>query len=70
VRTRGRIRLLEAWAAVEAGAAARAQEIIDSGLVVPDLREGERSIDQLWRVVYPDRAVPPEYDFRMVTTDG
>ena len=66
VRARSRIRLLEAWAAVGAGDAARARAILDSGLEVPDLREGERSIDQLWAAAYPDRELPPMYDFRMV----
>ncbi len=66
VRARSRMRLLEAWAAVGAGDAARAQAILDSGLEVPDLREGERSIDQLWAAAYPDRELPPMYDFRMV----
>ena len=66
VRARSRMRLLEAWAAVGAGDTARAQAILDSGLEVPDLREGERSIDQLWAAAYPDRELPPMYDFRMV----
>jgi hypothetical protein len=63
---RGRIRLLEGWAAHEAGDADRARAVLEDGLLeVPDLREGERSIDALWTAVFPDRPVPAEYDFRM-----
>ena len=40
--------------------------ILEDGLKVADLREGERSIDQLWKAVFPGRAVPAEYDFRMI----
>ena len=66
VRTRSRFRLLEGWAAHGAGAAARAQAILLDGLEVADLREGERSVDQLWVAVFPDRPLPAQYDFRMV----
>ena len=66
VRNRSRLRLLEGWAAHGAGAAARAQAILLDGLEIADLREGERSIDQLWTAVFPDRPLPAEYDFRMV----
>jgi Domain of unknown function (DUF5107) len=65
VRTRCRLRLLEAWAAHGAGESTRAQAILDDRIEVADLREGERSLDQLWAAVFPGRAVPPEYDFRM-----
>jgi hypothetical protein len=56
--------LLEAWAAAGAGDR-RATEILDAGLEVADLREGERSVDQLWEAVNPDRELPEIYDFRM-----
>jgi hypothetical protein len=62
---RGRIRLLEAWAAAAAGDRGRAAGILEAGLEVADLREGERSVDQLWNAVHPDRALPSVYDFRM-----
>jgi tetratricopeptide (TPR) repeat protein len=65
IRRRGRIRLLEAWAAAGSGERARAAEILDAGLEVADLREGERSVDQLWALVNPDRELPAIYDFRM-----
>lgn len=65
VRNRSRLRLLEGWAAHGAGAAARAEAILLDGLEVADLREGERSVDQLWAAVFPDRELPADYDFRM-----
>ena len=65
VRRRSRLRLLEGWAAHGAGDTVRAQAVLAAGLEVADLREGERSLDQLWNAVYPDRDVPAEFDFRM-----
>ena len=69
-RCRGRLRLLEGWAAHGAGEASRAQAVLEDGLEIADLREGERSLDQLWEAVFPDRAVPDDYDFRMVTKEA
>lgn len=65
VRSRGRVRLLEAWAAAESGAAARAAAILEAGVDIADLREGERSLDALWLMVHPDLPLPERYDFRM-----
>jgi hypothetical protein len=65
-----RLRLVEAFAAAAAGDVDRAQAILLDGLDVPDLREGERSVDQLWTLVFPDRPLPARYDFRMRTPDG
>ena len=62
-----RLRLVEAFAAAAAGEIERAQTILLEGLDVPDLREGERSVDQLWSLVFPDRPLPARYDFRMRT---
>ena len=64
-----RLRLVEAFAAVAAGQVDRARAVLDDGLDVPDLREGERSVDQLWDLVYPDRPLPARYDFRMRAAD-
>jgi hypothetical protein len=48
-RCRGRIRLLEAAAALQAGDLERCGPILeDTELEVADLREGENSLDQLW----------------------
>jgi PAS domain-containing protein len=65
-----RLRLVEAFAAAAAGDVERAHAILLEGLDVPDLREGERSVDQLWDLVFPDRPLPARYDFRMRTPDG
>ncbi|MEV0838710.1 DUF5107 domain-containing protein [Actinocatenispora sera] len=65
VREHGRIRLLTVRAALAAGQPDRARSILSDGLEVADLREGETSLDGLWRAAFPDRPVPPEYDFRM-----
>ncbi|MFI6392798.1 DUF5107 domain-containing protein [Nonomuraea sp. NPDC050540] len=65
-RAHGRIRLLEAQAALAAGDRARARHILAEGLVVPDLREGENTLDELWFACHGEtRALPPDYDFRM-----
>jgi tetratricopeptide (TPR) repeat protein len=42
------VRLLEARAAVAAGAADRAGALLERGLVVPQLREGARLLEDLW----------------------
>jgi hypothetical protein len=48
-RCRGRIRMLEATAALRAGDLQRCGAILeDTDLAVADLREGEDSLDQLW----------------------
>ena len=69
-RTRGRLRMLEARALVESGEPAEARALLDTGIEVADLREGERGLDALWCSLYPDVQVPPEYDFRMRTLEG
>ncbi|ACQ79601.1 TPR repeat-containing protein [Beutenbergia cavernae DSM 12333] len=61
----GRLRLLEARAAVVAGDSERAARILADGVVVPDLREGETSLSDLWALVHPGEPMPAEYDFRM-----
>jgi hypothetical protein len=48
IREHGRVRLLEARAAARAGELARCGVILESGLEVPDLREGEDSLAELW----------------------
>jgi hypothetical protein len=73
-RRHGRIRLNECRAAVETGAVDRAGAILEAGLIVPDLREGEDSLASLW-ARYQDRAgtsrpLPAMYDFRMHDPSG
>lgn len=64
-RSGGRARLLEGTAALRTGERERAEEVLASDLVIPDLREGERTLSDLWRETFPDRPVPAHYDFRM-----
>ncbi|WP_327091495.1 DUF5107 domain-containing protein [Nonomuraea sp. NBC_01738] len=47
-RWHGRVRLLEARAALDGGDLVRAKRVLETGLVVDDLREGEDSLDALW----------------------
>lgn len=48
VREHGRVRLLEARAALEAGELAHCEEILLGGLIVQDNREGEVALTELW----------------------
>lgn len=64
-RSSGRARLLEGTAALRTGAQERAEAVLASSLVIPDLREGERSLSDLWRETFGDRPIPAHYDFRM-----
>jgi Domain of unknown function (DUF5107) len=69
----GRFRFLEAWAAVLQGDVRRAESILECGLEVADLREGETSLSDLWLAVHrpppgeasPQPDVPFVYDFRL-----
>jgi Domain of unknown function (DUF5107) len=49
VRAHGRSRLLEARAALDADAVDRAAQLLDEGIEVADLREGEVALHALWR---------------------
>ena len=64
-REHGRVRLHTAQAALATGDVERVRRMLDEGIAVDNLREGEDSLDVLWGAVYPDRALPGEYDFRM-----
>jgi tetratricopeptide (TPR) repeat protein len=48
VRARGRIRLLEGQAALAVSDLPRVERLLGEGLVIEDLREGERSLSHLW----------------------
>lgn len=65
VRAHGRIRMLECAAAVAAGHVDRAGRLLDDGIVVADLREGEDALDKLWFAVHSEQPLPSRYDFRM-----
>jgi tetratricopeptide (TPR) repeat protein len=62
----GRFRFLQAWAAVLHGEVRLAQSILERGLEVADLREGEDSLSDLWLLCRNDHSdVPFVYDFRL-----
>jgi hypothetical protein len=67
----GRLRLLRAVAAARGGDPGRARSLLDAGLEVADLREGETSLSDLWLACQEPAAagplpeVPPELDFRL-----
>ncbi|WP_309064960.1 DUF5107 domain-containing protein [Microbacterium sp.] len=65
MRRLGRFRLLDLRASLSAGDRARAQRLLEEGVEVPDIREGELSMSELWRQAFPERAVPARYDFTM-----
>lgn len=70
LRAQGRIRLLECRAALDAGRLDRAARLVDTGIVVDDLREGEDSLEELWFIYHDRRGSTPRpqlpclYDFR------
>jgi hypothetical protein len=67
-RAHGRIRLHTAQAAAATGDLARVRHMLDEGIAVDNIQEGEASLDALWLLAFPDRPVPPAYDFRMTGT--
>jgi len=79
----GRIKLYKAFAYLRKGSIEEAEKLVyeDGGLSVPDIREGENSITDLWfeieeakaardgKPFEPDKLQPPAFlDFRMNTT--
>jgi hypothetical protein len=65
-RAHGRIRLAEARAAHACGDDERVRQLLTEGVQVDNLREGDLSLGELWRAVYPGQPVPAAYDFSMV----
>ncbi|GAA2781739.1 DUF5107 domain-containing protein [Crossiella cryophila] len=65
VAAHGRVQLLRVQAHLAAGQPERAAELLRAGIEVPDLREGEISLDHLWAQACPDTPLPAHYDFRM-----
>lgn len=56
----GRIRLLEGEAALAVGDFERVQKVFDDEIIVVDLREGERSLSQLWLAYHTKRLAHEE----------
>jgi Domain of unknown function (DUF5107) len=60
----GRVVLQRARALLANGHAGAARDLLESGIEVSDLREGE-TLGELWRAAFGDRPLPYRYDFRM-----
>jgi hypothetical protein len=60
----GRVALQRARALLADGQADAARTLLEAGIEVPDLREGE-TLGELWRAAFGDRPLPYHYDFRM-----
>ncbi|MFG2824494.1 DUF5107 domain-containing protein [Kitasatospora sp. NPDC048365] len=66
----GRLRMLEARAALAVGDRERCDALLDGGIEVANLREGETSLSDLWRQHRADVPVPRHYDFVMQPGDA
>ena len=64
-RDLGRFRVLAVRAALASGDRPEARRMLEDEFDVPDIREGELSMSDLWRQAFPDRPVPERYDFSM-----
>ena len=60
--------MLEMQALAELGETALVREMLEQGMEVADLREGEEGLHLLWSSVFPGEPVPKKYDFRMSST--
>ena len=64
IAVHGRVVLQRARTLLADGQAAAARALLETGIEVPDLREGE-TLGELWRAAFGDRRLPYHYDFRM-----
>ena len=64
----GRVVLQQIRALLAIGDRTAAARLLQHGIDVPDLREGE-SIEAVWRLACPGVELPPRYDFRMHATE-
>ena len=60
----GRVVLQRVRALLADGQADAARALLEAGIEVPDLREGE-TLGALWRTAFGERPLPYQYDFRM-----
>lgn len=65
VQALGRFRILAVRAALASGDREEAGRMLEDEFDVPDIREGELSMSDLWRAAFRDRPVPERYDFTM-----
>jgi uncharacterized protein DUF5107 len=69
VARHGRVLLQQVRALLADGQVDAARALLDAGIEVPDLREGE-TLGAVWRAAFGDRPLPPSYDFRMQSATG
>ncbi|MEU3777891.1 DUF5107 domain-containing protein [Streptomyces sp. NPDC032472] len=69
LREQPRFRLLAAMLLAAEGHAAAARRVFEDGFELPDLREGDDILSQVWSRI-TDRPLPPAYDFRMRPPTG
>lgn len=69
LREHPRVRLAECRALLETGQVEAAESILDAPLVLPNLREGDADLTEVWALyqgsIGRDDPLPPHYDFRM-----
>ncbi|MFF3595793.1 DUF5107 domain-containing protein [Kitasatospora indigofera] len=75
-RATGRVRWTEARAALDSGDTDRCGRLLDEGIHIADIREGEGSLHELWYAHQratgtstPGLPLPRAYDFRMLAAD-
>jgi tetratricopeptide (TPR) repeat protein len=65
-----RVRLAQVRLLLRSGDPSRAEALLDEGIELPGLREGENDLAGLWREIQlrlgTDRAVPAQYEFSML----
>ncbi|MFD9356245.1 DUF5107 domain-containing protein [Streptomyces sp. NPDC060031] len=64
LRDQGRFRLLAARLLAAEGHVVAARRVFEDGFELPDLREGDETLSEVWSTL-TDRPLPPHYDFRM-----
>jgi hypothetical protein len=64
IAVHGRLVLQRARGLLADGRADAARNLLEAGIEVPDLREGE-TLGALWRAAFGDRPPSYHYDFRM-----
>jgi hypothetical protein len=64
LRERGRFRLLAARLLAAEGHVPAARRVFEDGVDLPDLREGDEILSEVWSALTP-APLPARYDFRM-----
>lgn len=65
VPVEGRLEFLRLQALTALGETSQVAQVLKAGIAVPDVREGENSLADLWQQVCPGEEVPAQYQFTM-----